>query len=314
VLDIIREYAEKRADQGSENMTLTISVITPSFNQGRFIEQTINSVLSQNGSRLQYVVMDGGSTDETVNILKRYNDRLSWVSEKDKGQAHAVNKGIKSTSGEIIGWLNSDDVYYEGTIAAVLSFFEAHPEVEVIYGDADHIDIDGNVIESYYTEDWDHERLKEVCFICQPSVFFRRRIVEKAGLLDEKLQYCMDYEYWLRLGTYTSFVRLDKSLAGSRMYTDNKTLGERVAVHKEINDMFKKNLHSIPRKWIFAYSHAVIDAKGYRRDAPNEDLRYVMALICVTIFSFLRWKQGISGDALKVMATWLAGSLKGMAR
>jgi glycosyltransferase involved in cell wall biosynthesis len=295
-------------------MTLRISVITPSFNQGRFIEQTISSVLSQNGSRLQYIVMDGGSTDETVNILQRYNDRLRWVSEKDKGQAHAVNKGIKATSGEIIGWLNSDDVYYKGTISTVLSFFEAHPEVEVIYGDADHIDIDGNVIESYYTEDWDYERLKEICFICQPSVFFRRQIVERAGLLDEKLQYCMDYEYWLRLGAYTSFSRLNQPLAGSRMYKDNKTLGERVAVHKEINDMFKKNLHFIPAKWIFAYSHAVVDTKGYRRSAPNEDLKYVLALICVTMVSFLRWKQGISGNELKIMAAWLAASLKRIVR
>ena len=291
-------------------MIPSISVITPSYNQGRFIDQTIESVLSQNIPALEYIVMDGGSSDETVKILKRYEGRLRWVSEKDNGQADAINKGIKATKGEIIGYLNSDDIYYPGALAAVLAFFKKHPEVDVVYGDADHIDLNGAVIEPYYTEDWDYDRLKEVCFLCQPSVFFKRRLIKKAGLFDSGLRYCMDYEYWLRLGAITPFARLNKKLAGSRMYGENKTLGSRVSVHREMNDMLKMNLGKVPDRWIYNYAHALVDRKGYKRRNPVEDLRYVLLLVGFSIASFARWRQRLSINAMITMSKWVGASLR----
>lgn len=291
-------------------MPPVFSVITPSYNQGRFIERTIQSVLSQDVPGVEHFVADGGSTDETVEILKKYGNSLRWVSEKDNGQTHAVNKGIKATTGEIIGWLNSDDIYYTGALAAVKDFFDSHPYVDVVYGNANHIDENDGVIEPYYTEDWDYERLKDICFICQPSVFFRRRIVEKAGLLDDKLQYCMDYEYWLRLGKQTDFVRLDRTLAGSRMYEDNKTLGARVAVHKEINDMFKERLGKIPDKWIFAFAHVSAEQKGYDRNLPIGNVKFVSLMALMTLSSFIRWRQNISMSAVKSVVGWFAGLAK----
>src|ERR1700720_4624543 len=117
-----------------------ISVVTPSFNQRRFIERTIRSVLDQGYPALEYWVFDGGSTDETVAILQRYTDELRWISEKDRGQSHAVNKGLRASSGEIIGWLNSNDVYYPETLAAVAARFRAEPEIDLVYGAANHID------------------------------------------------------------------------------------------------------------------------------------------------------------------------------
>ncbi len=239
-----------------------ISIVTPSFNQGRFIERTIASVLGQQVPGLEYFVADGGSTDGTVAILSRYGQRLKWVSEGDRGQADAVNKGIGKTTGGIIGWLNSDDVYYPGAVACVRDYFRRHPEVDIVYGDAGHIDLDDRVIEPYPTEDWDYERLKEVCFICQPSVFFRRSLVDRVGLLDDSLQYCMDYEYWLRIGAVTPFHRIGRPLAGSRYYRDNKTLGKRSEVHLEICRMFAGRLGTVPSKWVFAYSHALADQRG----------------------------------------------------
>jgi glycosyltransferase involved in cell wall biosynthesis len=130
---------------------MKVSVVTPSFNQGKFIKRTLESVATQTGAEIVHVVFDGGSTDDTVDLLKRFGQGVKWVSEKDKGQTDAVNKGIRATDGEIIGWLNSDDIYYAGTIARVVAFSEAHPEVDVIYGMADHIDLNDHAFEAYPT-------------------------------------------------------------------------------------------------------------------------------------------------------------------
>ncbi|HEY5809923.1 MAG TPA: glycosyltransferase family 2 protein, partial [Povalibacter sp.] len=178
---------------------MKISVVTPSYNQGQFIGRTLASVSSQQGVELEHVVFDGGSTDATVSVLEAFGHGVRWVSEPDHGQAHAVNKGLKVVDGEIVGWLNSDDVYYPGALARVHAYFAANPDVDVVYGMADHIDTDDVPFESYPTEDWNRERLAQTCFICQPALFMRRSVVLTHGLLDESLHYCMDYEYWLRL-------------------------------------------------------------------------------------------------------------------
>lgn len=286
-------------------MSLSISIITPSYNQGPFIERTIRSVLSQDIPNLEYIICDGGSTDETLEIIQRYENLLHWVSEKDKGQADAVNKGIRMTSGEVIGWLNSDDIYYQGALASVAEFFKNNPEVQVVYGDANHIDEDDRIIEPYYTEDWNYERLKDVCFLCQPAVFFRRGVVEEKGLLDAGLRYCMDYEYWLRLGNDLPFVRLNQLFAGSRMYGRNKTLGNRVAVHHEIITMTKKRLGQTPLRWIYNYAHAVTESRGYNRQIPSENKKYLKVLIAVTLYSFLRFYHYIPRPALKKIWEWV---------
>ena len=287
---------------------MKMSIITPSFNQGQFIERTLLSVKNQMGCEIEHVVYDGGSSDNTVDILKHSPSLTSWVSGKDGGQADAINKGILATSGEIVTWLNSDDIYYPNAISNVLACFSAHPEVDVVYGMADHIDLQDIAFESYPTEPWNFDRLKETCFICQPALFFRRSLIEKHGLLDASLMYCMDYEYWLRLGKAgLSFYYLEKKLAGSRLYADNKTMGSRVKVHREINDMFKHKFGKVPERWLFNYAHAVVETKTTKK---RQSKWFVFKLSIFSIWSSLYWNRGISEAFTKTVYCWLKNVLK----
>ena len=277
-----------------------ISLITPSYNQGRFIERTIRSVLDQSYAASEYWIFDGGSTDETVDILKRYSSQLQWTSEPDGGQAAAVNKGLRAASADIIGWLNSDDIYYPETLARVAALFRDHPNIDVIYGAANHIDVADQVIEAYPTEPWSVARLYETCFLCQPAVFFRRSVMDRWGYLDESLNYCMDYEYWLRLAHGgAQFHHEPRMLAGSRFYLETKTLGARVRVHKEINEMLRGKFGQTPMTWILGYSHVVTDDTfGISR---TQRRCHVIAVALTALVSSLRWNGKIGADLKKYL-------------
>ena len=287
---------------------MKVSIVTPSFNQGRFIERTLQSVAGQRGAEIEHLIFDGGSTDETVEILKCFSPPVRWVSEKDKGQSEAVNKGIRAAEGQIIGWLNSDDIFYPDAIARVVKFFDANPEIDVVYGMADHINLDDHVFELYPTEAWDFERLKETCFICQPALFFRRRVIEKHGLLDESLNYCMDYEYWLRLGKAgTRFAYIPEKLAGSRLYVENKTMSARVQVHREINDMLKKMFGRVPDRWLFNYAHVVMERRTSRDKHPYW---FRCGLLFWSLWAALRWNGKISAEYRNALLHWCGGFVK----
>lgn len=251
-----------------------ITVVTPSFNQGKFIEETIKSVISQEGDfALEYIIMDGGSTDETVDVIKKYERLLcekrypvrcggiefSWVSEKDKGQTDAVNKGFKAAKGEVLGWLNSDDTYTPGAIDKAIRYFEGHDDISMAYGEGYHIDEQGKVIERYCTEPFDSRRFAETCFICQPAVFLKRKVIEEVGLLDPDLDYCMDYDYWIRVSRRLKIGFIPEYLANSRLYADTKTMSKRLEVHKKIVSMVKRHYGYVPNSWVYAYTRLVIE-------------------------------------------------------
>jgi glycosyltransferase involved in cell wall biosynthesis len=287
---------------------LSVSVITPSYNQGEFLERTIESVLSQEVPRLEYLVVDGRSTDATLQILQRYEGRLRWVSESDRGQAHAINKGIAATSGDIVAWLNSDDMYFEGAVAAASRFLEEHPEVDLVYGDGYYVDRDDRRLDPYQTEPWDLTRFLDACYICQPSVFFRRRMVERHGVLDERLHYCLDYEYWLRLALRGAhFAYLPRLQAGYRLYAETKTVGSRVALHREVNDMLRRTLGNVPDRWLYSFAHAVAESRGLTRETR---LRFAAASSLVSCYGALRWNRRITPGHLVTTARWLGGNAR----
>jgi glycosyltransferase involved in cell wall biosynthesis len=287
-----------------------VSVITPSLNQGRFIEATIQSVLSQDaaGRELEYIVVDGGSRDSTRQILARYAGRLAWISEADRGQADAVNKGLSMTSGEVIGWVNSDDIYYPGALRVVCEFFDSHPDVDVVYGEANHIDADNLVLGRYPTEAFNPRRLLETCYLCQPAVFFRRRVVNRYGPLDATLHYTLDYEYWLRLSRGGAiFARLPEIVAGSRLYPGIKTYARRLEQHQEMNRMMRERLCRVPDQWIYNYAHARLERTTID---SGQHLRFALALTAFTAWASLRWNHDLPPSIRRTTVVWMKDGLK----
>jgi glycosyltransferase involved in cell wall biosynthesis len=274
-----------------------ISVVIPSYQQGRFIERTLRSVLDQEQDDVELFVCDGGSTDETAEILRRYDDRIRWVSEPDRGQSHAVNKAIARTSGEIIAWLNSDDVYRPGSLARVAACFRERPSMMALYGDADYIDADDRVQGTYPTRAWDLTALRDSCYLAQPATFFRRRLVERFGGLDERLHYCMDYELWLRYGEQTDFVYLPVVLAACRMYKGTKTVSGRIPHLTEINTMLRERFPAVPDGWLRAFAIVWAEARfGPERGEPGCETRRAGAALRAAAMASARWKTPLSAE------------------
>lgn len=207
-----------------------ISVITPSYNQGRFLEQTIYSVINQDYPYLEYIIIDGGSTDETLDILKKYNDVLVWSSERDRGQVHAINKGLALASGDIIGFLNSDDKYELGALRKVGEYFSTHPDCGWLCGKCRIIDLDGWEIRRWitvYKNLWMSLKspivLYMLNFISQPATFWRKELIQLTGYFDETLNYAFDYQCWLKFSKVGKPAFLNTYLADFRLYPNSKS-------------------------------------------------------------------------------------------
>lgn len=228
-----------------------ITIITPSFNQGRFIERTIKSVLDQGYPNLEYIVVDGGSTDETLSILRRYDGKLQWTSERDKGQSDAINKGIRRATGEIIAYINSDDVYEPGAFNAVAEYFTDNPSVMWVTGRCNIIDEADRPMRGFITsyknfllDRYSYNILLVTNCISQPATFLRAPLFAENGLFDVNQHRVMDYEYWLRIGARHSPGILGRYLAAFRVYRASKT-------SSAFRDTFRDELNIARR-----YSHS----------------------------------------------------------
>ena len=247
-----------------------ITVITPSYNQGHFITETIESVLNQNYPNLEYIVMDGGSTDDTVKILKSYGTQFTWVSKKDKGQTDAINQGLKKATGDILCFINSDDVFLPNTLNTVAEYFSNHSDAMWLTGDYFIIDEKGNKIQSFVAEykkwlrkDPTRTRLSIANYIIQPSTFWRRDLLNKVGMFNEDLHFCMDFDYWMRAmeqfplhvtDSHFSLFRIHGQSKGGALY-EKQFAEEHELVLKYVKSPFIRFVHKI---------HATLIVWAYR--------------------------------------------------
>lgn len=240
---------------------MRISVITPTLNQCQFLGHTAGSILQQTGSfELEWIVIDGGSIDGTLALLQSLEDpRIRWTSQNDSGQAHAINKGLSQASGDIVSWLNSDDLYVPGALAAVTEAFERHPTAQWLIGRCQIIDANGGVIRSSIARYKDaglnrysYRGLLRENFISQPAVFWRRQFASEIGPLDESLHWTMDYDLWLRMAARAQPLILDQALAQFRLHPKSKSGG---VDRRQFDEQYRVACRYLGGDWISRAVH-----------------------------------------------------------
>ena len=252
-----------------------VSIVTPSFNSGRFLERTIESVLAQDYPKIEYLVMDGGSTDGTLSILERYRDRLEYFSARDKGPADAVNQGFTRSKGSVLAWLNSDDEYFPGAVSAAVRHLAAHPEADVIYGEGIWIDEQGSEISRYpTTSPYRDGMFAQECGICQPAAFLRRDAFFNSGGMSIDQNSCWDYDLWIRIARRHRFLAIPDLMARSRMHRGTITLAGRRQVFRQNIALLRREFGYVPVNWVYGYLSFLRDG----RDQFFEPLQHSAAV------------------------------------
>ncbi len=228
-----------------------VSIITPSYNQGRFLQETIQSVLLQDYPNLEYLIVDGGSTDGSVEIIQRYASQLTWwVSEPDQGQTDAINKGFAHAKGEILAWINSDDTYLPGAVSEAVTFLIAHPEVALVYADANLIDDQGSVLGRFPAKQTSLTKLlRGSVHIPQQTTFFWARLWRQVGPLDPTFQFAMDYDLWVRLAKLAPLVYTPRLWANFRLHGEGKSVTMDNRCYPEMMRVYQREGGS-PISWL----------------------------------------------------------------
>lgn len=205
---------------------MLISIVTPSYNHAQYIEETIKSVLSQDYPHIEYLIVDGGSTDGTQDIIRKYENKLAWwVSEKDSGQTDAINKGFARAKGDILAWINSDDTYEPGAVAAAVKYLEEHPSVGMVYGDCNFINDSGHVIGRFNAAQTNYRLLRQgYVHIPQQTMFFRAELWRQLGPLDSSFYFAMDYDLWTRIAAHAEIKYVPQTWANFRLHSSGKSI------------------------------------------------------------------------------------------
>ncbi len=249
-------------DQTISGVPMKISIVTPSLNQGEFIEQNIRSVLQQDYHDVEHIIVDGGSTDATLSTLAKY-PHLSWTSERDSGQSNAINKGFQRSKGEIVAYLNSDDFYEENVFGAVSEYFLLHPECKVLYGDITYINRSGKPINTLTGDVITYQSLTRCPdLVRQPSSFWKREILEECGTMDERLQVVMDFDFFLRIAKRYKFHYLRRNLSYFRTYEENKTSRQSRTQIVEIYHVLRKQGVKLEPRHLWYFAAKVVKSVG----------------------------------------------------
>lgn len=292
-----------------------ISVVTPTFNMAKYLPETVESILGQQYPKLDYLVLDAASKDGTVELLRKYEGRLRWKSEPDKGQADAINKGYHQTHGEIFTFLNADDTYLPNALGTIAKHFLENPKAGLIYGEAYHVAEDGQRIDRYPTRPYSPAALAEQCIICQPAAFMRRDAFAKAGMMNISLHIGLDYELWFRIAKQFPVVSVPEYLATSRMYADNKTLSSRKRAYQEIIGIVKTHTGYIGYEWLNGYACYLLDHKDQFFDRSKPGLfSYALALLLGFYHNagqrrryWQDWKRGTGIGNVPYLGRWEDG-------
>lgn len=284
-----------------------VSIVTPCYNMAKYLPETIESVLTQDYPHIEYIVVDGGSTDGSLEILKRYKDRLRYVSGPDRGPSDAAYQGFRQAQGEILAWLNADDSYLPGAVHTAAEYLQSHPTTDVVYGEGWWIDESGAIISRYPTLPFDAKILERDCFICQPAAFVRASAYRRCEL-DPEVNRSFDYDLWIRMAKAGfRFASIPEYLARSRMHAGAKTIYEREAVFHASMSLLKRHYGYIPLPWIFGYTAYRLD----HRDQFFAPLRYSAWKYLASLPVGLWYNRS---KPLRFMGEWLAKGGRELAR
>ncbi len=295
-----------------------ITIVTPSYQQAAYLEYTLQSVLAQDFGPIEYLVVDGGSRDGSLEIIQRYRERLAWwVSEPDSGQAEAINKGLQRAQGEIVAWLNSDDLYLPGALAEAVAALRAEPDLGMVYGDAITIDAEGHYLNTLAFGDWGLTELMNFRIICQPAVFMRRSILQQAGLLDPSYHFMLDHQLWIRMASLAPIRHIPSLWAAARHHPNAKNVAQSTGFGDETRRLLAWMQNEPNLAPLVKQNRRTVEGGAYRLtarylldgDRPWQSLKmYGRALQASPNFAIKHWHRmlyaGLSLIGLKKLSNW----------
>jgi glycosyltransferase involved in cell wall biosynthesis len=284
-----------------------VSIVTPSYNMAEYLRDSIESVLTQDYPRLEYLIIDGGSTDGTLAILESYGSRLRHLSGPDRGAADAINRGFELSSGDIFAWLNADDTYLPGAVRIATAHLSQNHDAAAVYGEGQWVDARGRFVGRYPTQEFDMNQLARECYICQPACFMRRTAFAGVNRLDESLHFAFDYDLWIKLARRAPLVHIPETLATSRMHAANKTLSNRKKVFQEGFHVLQRHFGYVPFSWIHSYVTYLMDGRDQFYEPLEPSIaKFLLSLpmgICQNRHQpkryFDEWRSVINLSALK---------------